>query len=288
MKKKVLNLQLPFANEHAFRFTKIINQFFPKYHLHKEIQCTLIEYGSGYLQAGDYNGRYHDGDVFILNSYVPHMFKPEDDTQQQKSYNIYFSFNSLGNEFWQLSEIFPIRQILEQNNSVIKIMGKKQIEAADILKSFVSDISLKNITLFIKFLELLENKADLEFISGSAYLAGLQQHAKERMSAIIQYSINHYQDQIALQDVAAQIGLSITSFCRYFKMQTGKTYLHFLHELRIHHACKILIDSDTKLEQIAYATGFTQLSHFNKIFKQYKKVSPGVYRHQSRVSAQSS
>ncbi len=278
MIKKALNLQLPFANEHAFRFTKIVNIFFPKYHQHKEIQFTHIEIGSGFLQAGDYTGRYNAGDVFLINSFVPHIFKPDNEAQQQKSYNVYFSFNSLGNEFWQLSEVSPIRQILEQNNSVIKILGLKQKESADLLKSFVANISLQNIILFTKLLALLENKTDLKFISGSAYLAGLHHHEKERMSTIIQYSIDHYHEQIAIKDVAAQIGLSITSFCRYFKLQTGKTYLHFLHELRIHHACKILIDSDTKLEQIAYATGFTQLSHFNKIFKQYKKVTPGAYR----------
>ena len=281
--KKALNLQLPFANDHAFRFTKIINVFFPKYHQHKEIQFTHIEIGSGYLQAGDFTGRYNAGDVFLINSFVPHIFKPDNEEQQQKSYNVYFSFNSLGIEFWQLSEVSPIRQILEQNNSVIKILGSKQTQAALILKSFKEEISLHNITLFTKLLALLENKADLEFISGSAYLAGLQHHEKERMSTIIQYSLDHYHEQIAIKDVAAEIGLSITSFCRYFKLQTGKTYLHFLHELRIHHACKILIDSNTKIEQIAYATGFTQLSHFNKLFKQYKKVSPGVYRQKQSI-----
>lgn len=283
MKRKPLNYQVPHPQEHAFRFNKMAKLFFPHFHQHKELQCTFIEYGNGWLIAGEYSGRYAAGDVILINSRVPHVFKPDDLSQQQISFNLYFDFNTMGADFWQSTEMSTVKSMLEQNNSVIRLQDEKRKEAAAILTSFNVNISLGNIILFVRILQLFENTRGLEFISGNNYVSLLEHAEKERMGRVIQYTIDNHPDQITLHEIAGEAGLSVTSFCRYFKKHTSKTYVYFLNEIRIQHACRMLLDTNTKVEQIAYTCGFTQLSHFNKVFKQYKKMPPGTFRRQKKM-----
>lgn len=68
------------------------------------------------------------------------------------------------------------------------------------------------------------------------------------------------------------------AFCRYFKKHTGHTFVSFLNEVRINEACKRLTGkSYDSIGGIAYACGFNNITHFNRIFKKLKGCSPKEY-----------
>ncbi|WP_337994843.1 helix-turn-helix domain-containing protein [Polaribacter ponticola] len=69
------------------------------------------------------------------------------------------------------------------------------------------------------------------------------------------------------------------AFCKYFKKRTNKTYISFLTELRIENACKLLnSNKDLSIAEIAFKSGFNNISNFNRKFKELKKVTPLKYR----------
>ena len=73
--------------------------------------------------------------------------------------------------------------------------------------------------------------------------------------------------------------MSTNGFCKYFKKRTNKTYFQFLTEIRITKACTLLKENpELSIAAIAELSGFQTLSHFNRKFKYYKKVSPSIYR----------
>jgi AraC-like DNA-binding protein len=58
----------------------------------------------------------------------------------------------------------------------------------------------------------------------------------------------------------------------------NKTYFQFLNEIRIGHACKILIEEDNKsITDVAFLSGFNNMSNFNRQFKLVKGKSPSTY-----------
>jgi len=68
------------------------------------------------------------------------------------------------------------------------------------------------------------------------------------------------------------------TFCRYFKKITHKTYFQFLNEIRIGHACKLLIEEENKnITDVAFLSGFNNMSNFNRQFKLIKGKSPSSY-----------
>ena len=64
----------------------------------------------------------------------------------------------------------------------------------------------------------------------------------------------------------------------YFRKYTGKTVKQYLRELKIAIACDFLKNSETPLIELSNMLGYTSLSHFNRIFKQYTGRTPAAYR----------
>ncbi|HEX9957475.1 MAG TPA: AraC family transcriptional regulator, partial [Fibrella sp.] len=87
----------------------------------------------------------------------------------------------------------------------------------------------------------------------------------------------HFHESIKLDTVADLAGLTPSAFCRYFKVRTNKTFVDFVTEVRIGHACKLLINSDLSISQIGYESGFRTMSNFNRQFRDVTGQTPSQY-----------
>jgi AraC-like DNA-binding protein len=71
--------------------------------------------------------------------------------------------------------------------------------------------------------------------------------------------------------------MTSTSFCRYFKKHTKRSFHTVLNEIRVGHACKLLLEDRMNISGICYESGFNNVSNFNEQFKKIKGVSPSQY-----------
>jgi AraC-like DNA-binding protein len=88
----------------------------------------------------------------------------------------------------------------------------------------------------------------------------------------------NYKTEISLEKIAAIGNLSVTSFCRYFKLMTKKTYFDFLTEIRISHACRFLIEDKLPTEVLCFECGYNNISNFYRHFKRVTKMTPLEYK----------
>jgi len=63
-------------------------------------------------------------------------------------------------------------------------------------------------------------------------------------------------------------------------MTTGKTIVAYLNELRIGLACKLLLETDGSIAEVAFESGFNNLSNFNRRFLKLKGISAREYKTQ--------
>jgi len=99
-----------------------------------------------------------------------------------------------------------------------------------------------------------------------------------RISQVYKYTFDKYQEDISVDQVASLVHMTPTSFCKFFKKHTMKTYITFLNEVRIEKACQILLNNKSEnIAEAAFQVGFNNIVHFNRVFKAITKMSPKKY-----------
>ena len=256
--------------------------FYDRLHYHSEFQITTIEKGEGILYSGNNMTQFKPGDTFILGSNIPHLMKSAKPYFSEASTGVYsvslfFNLNSFGQNFFNIPELKNINTLLQESKRGILIEGplKKAIHQ-QILKMPLQ----KEEELIIQLLQILSvlNKASKSFINSDVYRFSIQEKDGLRLNDIINYTFNHLEDDIKIDDIAEVANLSRSQFSRYFKLHTRKTYVEFLNELRIESACNLLLNENNTIENICYDVGFKNLSNFNRQFKKVKSVTPSQYR----------
>lgn len=90
-----------------------------------------------------------------------------------------------------------------------------------------------------------------------------------------------FQDKIDFNDEIRQIGISQRRMVEIFKEEYGITPAHYVNDLRLKEAQKLLCETNDEIIDIAYSVGFGSLSSFYRFFKEQTGMSPSVYRKES-------
>ncbi|MBR2473899.1 MAG: helix-turn-helix transcriptional regulator [Clostridia bacterium] len=98
------------------------------------------------------------------------------------------------------------------------------------------------------------------------------------LKTILSFLRENYDKPISLEALSRTIKKSPKYVGAFFKHMTGKTPIEYLTEYRIQKAARKLRLTDMSVTDIAFSSGFSDLSYFIKTFKKIKGVSPGKYR----------
>ena len=109
-------------------------------------------------------------------------------------------------------------------------------------------------------------------------------HSSSHVERCKDYVRKHYREKLYLDDIAGILGISPTYLSRLFRQETGQRLQDFINEERVYRASNLLKYSDLSISQIAEYVHFPSQSYFGKIFKQFKQVSPRVFREQYLAS----
>src|SRR5690606_18257071 len=137
----------------------------------------------------------------------------------------------------------------------------------------------ERLAAFLHTLHAFANATDYELLSSPAYAENsINRTETERINKVMDYLMENYNRDIRLDELASIAHMNKTSFCRYFKTIVHKTCTEFINELRITNACKMLINSNMNVSEIAYQCGYNNISHFNRQFKLITGLSGKQYR----------
>lgn len=106
-----------------------------------------------------------------------------------------------------------------------------------------------------------------------------------RLHRARQFVEDNYDRQIRLDDMAAAAFMSSAHFLRQFKQQFEITTYQYLTECRLQAARKLLLETDTAITDIVFASGFGNRSAFSRLFKERCGLSPLEYRRRNRARA---
>lgn len=147
------------------------------------------------------------------------------------------------------------------------------------MKSAIEATNLDRIIILLSILKTLaETDEYAGIVTGKNTFYQSNESETQRINKICTYTMTNYKKDITLEEIASLSNLSITSFCRYFKLMTKKTYYDFLIEIRVSHACRFLIENKLPTEMICFDCGFNNVSNFYRHFKKVTGMTPLDYK----------
>lgn len=190
----------------------------------------------------------------------------------------HFSENFWGDQFLNLPENKAIKSLLENSRRGLQVNGKVKIKVADLLEQMLTAEGTQRIVLLIEALSLIANCNQTVKLSSIGFKQDYDESENIRINAIYDYTLSNFRRKIHLEEIANVAVISPNSFCRYFKSKTRKTYSRFLTEIKVGHACKLLMENKLNIKQLCYESGFNNLASFHKYFKITTGKSPLNYQ----------
>jgi len=282
MKPKLLdrstNLNQSFGLHHH-----VYPHFLKVWHYHPELELVFIKKSIGTRFLGDSIKKFQEGDLVLIGENLPHMWQndpayfEEDSGLSAEALVIHFNKNFAGADFFKVPELAPIKELLEVAKRGILFKGNIKNEIASKIEHMLVANDFDRFVQLLQLLRDLANESSFEILSSPGFVDTFKREENRRLDKIYEFIINNFREEITLEKVADLAGMNISSFCRYFKKTTNKTFSHYLNELRIGFACRLLMEHKYNISETCYACGFNNISNFNRQFKNIAKMSPSEY-----------
>jgi AraC-like DNA-binding protein len=248
------------------------------WHYHPEIELVCIPQGKGRLYIGNQLFSYENGVIILLNSNIPHTsFDYGYEGETYEEYVVQISPDQLNILLEGFEEFEQVKKLIHvaKEGIVFPLTTDNQV-FRDKCRALPMAHALKKWLLFI---EVLDELSQVDYtILGVASGNNLHPIQAERIQKVFDYIAQHFTQPISSQVVADWLNLTDSSFCRFFQKHTQKTFKQVLNEYRINHACKLLAFSEKSIELIAYESGYSSQSFFNRVFKEIRQITPLAYR----------
>ncbi|SDM09700.1 AraC-type DNA-binding protein [Daejeonella rubra] len=255
----------------------------PCYHSHPELELVFIIEGYGKRIIGNKVTQYETGDMVFIGPDVPHLwlsdpvFYKKDSTLRSRVIVMYINPKIFEPMLASVTEFDGLKEMFQQATKGINIFGDTRTIISEKLIALASKTGFEKANGLLEIMHLISISQDRNFIDNKELNAptGLN---SDRLIDVIKFIKDNIHEPISLKQVAEVACMATPSFCRFFKNRTKMRFSQYLVDMRMTHACKLLIELDKPISEIAYMCGYTSNSHFCKVFKDYTCQSPYQYK----------
>ena len=234
---------------------------------------SYMQEGRASIIVGGKKYKGEKGDIFLYRPHEKHGGKAVNNHEYKTvMFRIDFADEKLHHEM--------LKKKLEGVN---KFPAAENWKLRNILDALIdeSEKKQKN-TLLIKSY-LLETYAVISEYIKNKYLKKKIRKSSRNFKAEIcirakEYINNNYAKNIVLKEIAGYLALSESRFSHIFKEHAKISPVQYIIKSRIDKAKELLKGTDKKITEIAFETGFSDLTYFNRTFKKLEKQTPSAFR----------
>jgi AraC-like DNA-binding protein/quercetin dioxygenase-like cupin family protein len=264
------------GNPSSFQvFRTCLKEAYPL-HWHEFYELTFIISGTGSHTVNGLAHALNPGVLFLLTPVDFHQLAP-DAGQTLEVFNIIFSGDFLDDELrrWlfgdqcyrhiQLSDERS-KTVLKEYEQIWTEHQNPQLGQRRIIRGALERILLE--------------VARLSSVTSSLPMAGISHPAVQTALLHLQHE---FRTDITLDHVADEAGLTPTYFSELFHKETGSQFQKYLQTLRLRFAASLLLASDLPVTEICFASGFGNMAHFERSFREKYSTSPSSYRQKTKT-----
>ena len=265
----------------SFPLDMTINQIYRHFpaHRHDFLEFSLVIEGSGYEVINGIKHPMQPGTfTFLLPYQIHEIFVTS--PQPLRLYNCMFGIDLLQAPMVRMD----FRELLfskEPLPSFMHLDGGELEQMAGMLMQLHQEARSRsglwrNSLMLAKLTEILVRFDRLRRSGGVA--KPKEESGMSSVWPIIRYIHHHYREPISLSGIAGLFRMSSSHLSEEIKKHIGMNFVHFLHRVRISHACGLLASTSMSACDIAEEVGFGSLKSFSRIFRAMKGVTPAEYR----------
>lgn len=173
---------------------------------------------------------------------------------------------------------FELRRIICNTNEIREEQRGSYAKLCQYLKELTvsyfaqkDSYSLMSAALVLGILAVLVDEFS-EIMSEDIRVSGIDDLV--RIEQVFSYVEQNYKEQISLQEAADELGLNKEYFCRFFKRNTGMTFLKYVNQIRLNHIYQDLLHTEGSIQEIMERHGMYNAKLFYRLFKETYKCTP--------------
>lgn len=260
-----------------------------RWNRHPEYEIHLIRRGTGRYIIGDAVGPFSPGQLFLVGSNLPHDWisdlRPGEHLEGR---DVVLQFDPAWFERFQnvVPELGDISALLARSGRGIEFHGQTAREGAAVLETIGTQSGVAAISGFLALLTTLSRAPSGDFHTLSSRTVGdsIGADTSDVVASALDYIFANLDSDPRLSVAASMANMSESAFSRYFKNASGQTFSGMVKRLRLTQACRLLEHTDATIAQISQSVGYSNLSNFNRRFRDEYGMTPSDYR-RTRVRA---
>lgn len=276
--------KLPLSPHQSFYYYNWDCDYFDKpWHFHNEYELVLIKKGTGTKFIGDHVSYFQDGDLSLIGSDIPHLYRNDEKyyndpgTETVSSIFIHFTKDFLGEGFFDIPEMISVKRLLDKSSLALEIHGDTKREIISMLFKMQYEEPVERLLGLLQILVSLSQSTDIKPLLSVGFSIN-NSGDTEKINKVFEFILKNYTEKLYVEQIASQLNMSTASFSRYFKHHTRKTFSGYVTEIRIGQACRMLMENNNSISEICYSCGFENLSNFYRHFKKIVGIIPKEYR----------
>ena len=247
-------------------------------HSHPQWELSMIIYGAGTRTVGALTEPFEEGEIILIPPNIPHGWAFSSSHTDPEGYianiSVFFETPTLEG----LSALIPelgdsVSKLLSLSHAV-KIEGDVRRKISELLLSLRGMTAPARVAGMIALIQLIA-EADFSVSAGNDHRLNRMERRLERIRIFCSCNFSR---EIKLDDVAAHVGMSKSSFCTFMRRNAGMSLTEFVNDIRLNKALEMLRHTDKTIADIAYDTGFANVTYFNRLFRNKYGCTPKSVR----------
>ncbi len=243
-------------------------------HQHDALEIVMCLENIYTVSFGEQTYKLHEGDILFIPPNVPHSIEaPDNGSRFIMLFDLEFlkSFPS-GDSILN----FLSKPLLYNIVSHPHIYSNAYSHLNMIVEAYFSHVAFDDITIYARLLDLFRDICSQNVKSEDEdYFKYTQNY--DKFINILSYIDNNYAEDLSLEKVAQTANFSKYHFARLFKQYTNTTFYEYLSHKRIMVARELIL-KNIPVTDVAFQTGFNNLTTFCRCFKKYMNCSPTQFK----------
>ncbi len=252
-----------------------------RWNYHPEYEIHLIQHGSGRFVVGDCIDAFGAGQLTLIGSDLPHNWisdvAPGDHIAER---DVVFQFHPSWVASCQqlIPELAELEPLLRRSSRGLEFDASTSVEATASLLAIGTTTGLERLGHVVALFGVLaaaDPRATRPLASPWA------PRPREAGSADVIDQVMTYissADDVTMAAAAEMVGMSESTFSRYFSRTVGHSFTETVRRMRLARACQLLTNTDLPVARIAVRSGYRNLSNFNRQFSAIYRQTPSEFR----------